>query len=540
MSDKLILKKHGLEAWKWDGSGRSDLRFKEQEDGSVIVTDRKTKQEVARYASMDEADKPYWKQRGVNGEEYCWVTELRSNLEIEEGVTVEDFIAAIKQHEDLETACVLLFGGGWDDVKFDAPVTVERWGLICDGEMTFHLQAAPDADGTGPAYLKESGVFKVLKALPTPDVDAQPFTEGEYKMSMLEIMQALFDKKDRSKVYYMQHHANDTGVGGNVTIHEETGEEVTEHLIDILLNPIELIGDSFTLNQVFKRVAMDEGLTFFMSAYSWCRSIKEFHTEADILASKEVEEPDEHWATLRRSHVCRYMEIQKHRREDTPYFSEYMDFRTYGDLSKSSIEHYDQHPEKQRPTEECYGVSFSPAYHYSHLPITIDHSVEYTKGMTFSRKGRVEPEEVLATVTCPITLLDFLDAIYWEISFNGGPEKRDDFREEMKDRVDECKENTELGKLTKYFPSYEAMFDYEFEDDEDWKAQMKTWLDACPAPLSELQREQIFDIVGCPYGGYSVDHDLDPTPDDPPCEGEPDDTTSNQSDGQSGSAAGPE
>lgn len=515
MSDKLVLTKSGFEAWKWNGEGRENLRFKEQEDGSVVVYNRKTKEEVARYPNQEEADKPYWFKRD---DKHCWITELRSNLTIEEGVTVEDLIAAIKQKEELETACVLLFGGGWDDVKFKAAVTVERWGLICDGEMTFHLQAVED-ENDGPAYLKESGVFNILKA-DEEAIDASPlegeYGQGEYSMSLLEIMQSLFDKKDREKVYYMQH----CGVGGNVTIHEKTGEEVTEHLVDILLNPIEFVGEDFTLNQVFKRVAMDEGLTFFMGAYSWCRAIKEFHAEADIPASKIKEKDDEYSGKLRRSSVCRYMELSKYRGHEKPSFTEYMDFRTYGDISKQSAEWYAKDG-KEPPEEECYGVSFSPAFHYSHLPIVLDHKVELTKEIVFSRKGRVlEPRETLATVACPITLLDFLDAIYWEISFNGGPESRDDFREEMNDRVDECKENVEIGKLTKYFPTYEAMFDYEFEDDEDWKAQMKTWLDACPAPLTEKQRQQIFDIVGCPYGGYSVDHSLDTNPDDPPSEEE--------------------
>jgi hypothetical protein len=57
--------------------------------------------------------------------------------------------------------------------------------------------------------------------------------------------------------------------------------------------------------------------------------------------------------------------------------------------------------------------------------------------------------KILAKVRCPWTLLEILDAIYWDISFYGSPSQRDGEMKVLQDRLEnfDSKKSTSLEEL---------------------------------------------------------------------------------------------
>jgi hypothetical protein len=64
-------------------------------------------------------------------------------------------------------------------------------------------------------------------------------------------------------------------------------------------------------------------------------------------------------------------------------------------------------------------------YELAHLPVKLNNQCHLYDNKKLVFSGQKD-----------FTLLEVLDAIYWDISFMGGPEDNSDFLEEMKDRVE--------------------------------------------------------------------------------------------------------
>lgn len=72
--------------------------------------------------------------------------------------------------------------------------------------------------------------------------------------------------------------------------------------------------------------------------------------------------------------------------------------------------------------KRTYSVSYTPVNELVHLPVKLNKVVNLEDGSSFYHE---------------YTLLDILDAIYWDISFAGGPEENKAFLEECQDRMEE-------------------------------------------------------------------------------------------------------
>lgn len=517
---ELTLTKSGFKRRRWNDELRGIHDFKKQEDGSVIVLHEDTKEEVARYASEDEAREAYWEDVP---DDRSWIPALRDSVKLEEGVTVEDLIAAIKEHDELE-ATALNLNENWEQFALgviDGPVEV-CVNFFIGEELTVTPGTVQDSDKKGePRILTEADKMHFIGAI-------GPEYEGTYHMSLFEIMEALFVDGRPGPVHF-------TCENGVVTLRNDKGESVDDPL-ERLLSYVE-VHDEITLNQFFQWVDQHELLTTFIGAYSWCRQIKAFHTEANLpLEAADSDDKNE----LYRSEVVRHVEVNQYRRADEPHINDWVDFVCWGEMDEESKKWYQpkyavrydtlksqkntrvfreddgatSKEEARRlfeefcervgiegatitsidfeegsdcPNEQRYGVGFSPAYHYSHLPFVIVEECAIRKEAMLSRKGRItEPAKELWKGPARLTLLDVLDAIYWEISFYGGPEERDDCKFDMRERVDEIKRSENPDECrTKYFATYKEMFDYEPDADPDG-----------------------------PYDFFAVDHDLDMEPDE--------------------------
>lgn len=146
-----------------------------------------------------------------------------------------------------------------------------------------------------------------------------------------------------------------------------------------------------TVLDIFNIVDQYKLLKIFCSQYSWCRAIDGFHKQAKETGEKNSENID----YLEIGWVCDFYKGE---------ISLNTDFIGIGKTDR-------------------YSVSCSPSYVYANLPIVINKQLELN-GVKLKRD---------------FTLLDILDAIYFDISFYGGPKEIENFVAEMNCRLEEIK-----------------------------------------------------------------------------------------------------
>jgi hypothetical protein len=141
-----------------------------------------------------------------------------------------------------------------------------------------------------------------------------------------------------------------------------------------------LIDEGVTLGDIFRIVDSNYPLMMFLSQYSWCSHIRDFHHQAN--------EP-----RVDRDEKILYLEVYPSIEVIESDF--YMGFGFHG------------------VGEDDYGysVSYTPMNELAHLPVKV------------RTEGQIERyENGQEKITYRPSLLEVLDAIYWDISFMGGPE----------------------------------------------------------------------------------------------------------------------
>lgn len=74
-----------------------------------------------------------------------------------------------------------------------------------------------------------------------------------------------------------------------------------------------------------------------------------------------------------------------------------------------------------------FGIDFTPMSELAHLPVKLEPEVIFYDG----REPKFSSSRYFS-------VLEVLNAIYWEISFFGDPKEKADLREELQDRVREA------------------------------------------------------------------------------------------------------
>ena len=179
-------------------------------------------------------------------------------------------------------------------------------------------------------------------------------------------------------------------------------EEVPFHLSDLRCRV--KVSDGVTLGEIFESVDRHPDLKEVIAKYAWCSAIDAFHADA----RKPREEDDD--GRLAKLVVSAYGEIFEH--EEDKDFNLCLDF--------IGVDEKDQR----------WSVSYTPMYRLAHLPVVIDEEFTIRRNWT----------ETVATATRVFTVLEFLEAIYWDISFHGGPEENVKFLEELKESIREIDE----------------------------------------------------------------------------------------------------
>lgn len=170
------------------------------------------------------------------------------------------------------------------------------------------------------------------------------------------------------------------------------------------------IEDGVRLIDIMRIVAKDKLLAQFISFYSDINHIDEFHKELEI--KYDIKETE-----------CDYLEIY---RTGDPYDGElysWVDF--HGVKAKEKCKHCNK---KKWPDHGHYvSYSYTPIYQYAKMPIKLNERYiirDFTA------------DKILLDIKQKFTFIEILHAIYYDISFHGGPKDRDNFLKEIKSRSD--------------------------------------------------------------------------------------------------------
>jgi hypothetical protein len=156
-----------------------------------------------------------------------------------------------------------------------------------------------------------------------------------------------------------------------------------------------------TFRELISFVRNNPALEKFISIYSWCSKINEFYSEMNEPIKEERKD------TII-NHLVIYWAV-----EYWGFSIEwYPGFGADGKIK--SKESYGDN----RWHKTSIGVSLSPLNEIMDLPIVLDKKVKIIDHKNFKNK-----KPILESVHC-FSLLDILDAIYWDISFYGGPKEK--------------------------------------------------------------------------------------------------------------------
>lgn len=392
-------------------------------------TDLIRKKVKGKHCAWDRNSKSIYKEFGSEDDQDEWfhveekpdtlVNHLRSEFQIMDGATLNDLFYNLRKYPIWNVLGDVLspkFCYGDHTYDGDCPETLVLGlvGEISAGNLTFEpvMNASPNRQflGDTPIELEETIRFIDL-------AEDDIVCEGDFCYSLMDVLFILGGGQPREQYYLEQNGLCELVNGVELAIEPHVG----------LLHPIQLRGQ-VTLADIFKMVEDDELLTSFIGGYSWCRAIKEFH-EAAKQPPHVADDKDEE---VFYCEVKVSGDISTYKGETGISIGN--DFVGYGELAKDEKEYWDQHPEKRRPKYTRYSLSLSPMNTIAHLPVRLEDDfdiVEMTRGV----KGDLD------RLNCSrqLTLLDILDAIYWDISFHGGPQDAEDFKEELGDRVASCK-----------------------------------------------------------------------------------------------------
>lgn len=194
------------------------------------------------------------------------------------------------------------------------------------------------------------------------------------------------------------------------------------------------IAEGVTLLDIFRAVEKYKLLKFFIAQYSWCKSIDEFHSQAeeppyttsDHFSSLHLTALEIYWA-------CDYSDID----EDATWLGCDSALDAVGPVTESHVKDFGYKSE-EIGTETKWGISFTSMQELADLPVRLNEKVAfYSKKDRLARGTEVTP---ILQSKRTFSLQDVLDAIYWEISFYGSPAKKNEFRDEIRDRLDEFNE----------------------------------------------------------------------------------------------------
>lgn len=222
------------------------------------------------------------------------------------------------------------------------------------------------------------------------------------------------------------------------------------------------IAEGTTLRQIFDAVDKYKLLKLVVSQYSWCRDIDKFHAQARESKRNSDNQAAGHYYDLCDSsqkllgplnvddseieylEIHHYSELHKLRNTQEKDFETFVGFTGIGAATKD-------YPSNRPDGKVSYAVSYSPMWELADLPVKLNKSLNVSEPWESGKHNRNKLPEKILTATRQFTLLEVLDAIYWDISFMGGPQDNANFLEEMKETVEEIKNGLPMIPIEQVF-----------------------------------------------------------------------------------------
>ncbi len=180
-----------------------------------------------------------------------------------------------------------------------------------------------------------------------------------------------------------------------------------------------VLDEAVTLRDLMNFVRKDEALTEFLRHYSSCFQIEEFN---DCLDKKPI---------IDENGEVEFLEIYWH--VETHHYKDSYNVFEFGRIPGF-------HGKGKRNGEETnFGIEFSPIEETAHLKVVLNEEFLIHHYQEKKQPHFITGEQKYKS---SFTLLEVLNAIYWEISFFGGPKENEEFLEEMQERVEEIKDGT--------------------------------------------------------------------------------------------------
>ena len=185
------------------------------------------------------------------------------------------------------------------------------------------------------------------------------------------------------------------------------------------------IKEGTTLRNIMDFVRGNKYLSEFIAKYSSVNKIELFHKELDLEPNTDK--------IICQLVISRVTELQDNE------FEEWINLIAIGEPWDDELMGiYGKHiPLKERGNS--YAVAFSPLPEILDLPVVLD------KKITIRELG----EEPIWKGEREFTLIEILDAIYWELSFHGSPKDRDSMHDELSKALEKIKSENSDSKLDK-------------------------------------------------------------------------------------------
>ena len=215
---------------------------------------------------------------------------------------------------------------------------------------------------------------------------------------------------------------------------------LADRTLSFLNEPV-AIAAGVTLGDLLRAVSADELLTGFVGAYAHCTAIDEFHAEA---ARPFAPEPGSALVALE---VSRHVRLHWHAFDFSDDERSVRDGDGVWRIVKvpKAVPYYELHghcdfsgiDETGRP----YAIEFTPLDQLSGLPLRLQEEA----AVTVDEQESADVRSTTYRARTTFSLLELLEAIYYEISFCGTPAKRDAELGQIKASYDEVLAEPEIA-----------------------------------------------------------------------------------------------
>jgi len=390
--NRIEITKTGIKCHYYDEELRNHCIVIEIEGEWFVMEEGIDGKELHEASSRQDADNFFYKEKEI-GDIY---PHFRESCTIADGVTWGDLLRIIEENDSLK----LFVEKCYPNYRLVSPPDViSRNATVKNYSFTIEPVLPPtiSKDVTDkPLVLKQEIEVK------NNDNSIPAFM----KWSLLEILDILFSDAKAEFFCFLTYSGLKDGNHELVSYENE---------MSCLMANCKISGNT-TLGDIFRFVGGNRALEHFMSKYSWC-DIPSFHEAAKKPSEKKPSDEIKHLQ------ISSYGELVKGQ------FYIASKFEGIGDMSQLTKDEIARtRPHAIIPETERYSVTMTPMAELVHTPVILNQQfdIRFFKNAKIFSDGFKE-----------FTLLDVLDAIYWDIGYYGDPEKTQVAKEKLIERFND-------------------------------------------------------------------------------------------------------